>query len=63
MSIGEEGVLVGDGLTILSTATIEEAQKAMEEEPLIKPGAAEVQAQKIGAARGSNDDHAARIGQ
>ncbi len=34
----EEGVLVGDGLTILSTATIEEAQKAMEEEPLIKRG-------------------------
>jgi uncharacterized protein len=34
----QEGVLVGDGMTILSTATIEEAQKAMEEEPLIKRG-------------------------
>ena len=34
----EEGVLVGDGLTILSTSTIEEARKAMEEEPLIKRG-------------------------
>ena len=34
----QEGVLVGDGLTILSTATIEEAQKAMEDEPLIKRG-------------------------
>jgi uncharacterized protein YciI len=34
----EEGVLVGDGLTILSTSTIEEARKVMEEEPLIKRG-------------------------
>src|ERR1700761_3278828 len=34
----QEGVRVGDGLTILSTGTIEEAQKAMEEEPLIKRG-------------------------
>ena len=34
----QEGVRVGDGLTILSTATIEEAQRAMEEEPLIKRG-------------------------
>jgi uncharacterized protein len=34
----EEGVLVGDGLTILSTSTIEEARRAMEEEPLIKRG-------------------------
>jgi uncharacterized protein YciI len=34
----EEGVLVGDGLTILSTGTIEEARQAMEEEPLIKRG-------------------------
>ena len=34
----EEGVLVGDGLTILSTCTIEEAQQTMEEEPLIKRG-------------------------
>ena len=33
-----EGVLVGDGLTILSVATIEEAQRAMETEPLIKHG-------------------------
>ena len=32
------GVLVGDGLTILSTSTIEEARQAMEEEPLIKRG-------------------------
>jgi hypothetical protein len=32
----EEGVLVGDGLTILSTGTIDEARKAMEEEPLIR---------------------------
>jgi uncharacterized protein len=32
----EDGVLVGDGLTILSTSTIEEARQAMEEEPLIK---------------------------
>jgi uncharacterized protein len=32
----EEGVLVGDGVTILSTSTIEEARQAMEEEPLIK---------------------------
>src|SRR5277367_5587967 len=34
----QEGVLVGDGLTILSTATMEEARQAMEEEPLIKRG-------------------------
>jgi uncharacterized protein len=34
----EEGVLVGDGLTILSTNTIEEARRAMEEEPLTKQG-------------------------
>jgi uncharacterized protein len=34
----EEGVLVGDGLTILSTSTIEEARLVMEEEPLIKRG-------------------------
>jgi uncharacterized protein len=34
----EEGVLVGDGLTILSTNTIEEARLAMEEEPLIRRG-------------------------
>jgi len=34
----EEGVLVGDGLTILSTRTIEEARQTMEEEPLIKRG-------------------------
>ena len=34
----EEGVLVGDGLTILSTPTIEEAESLMREEPLIKRG-------------------------
>jgi uncharacterized protein YciI len=34
----EEGVLVGDGLTILSTSSIEEARLALEEEPLIKRG-------------------------
>jgi len=34
----QEGVRVGDGLTILSTATIEEAQQAMAEEPLVKRG-------------------------
>ena len=34
----EGGELVGDGLTILSTSTIEEARQAMEEEPLIKTG-------------------------
>jgi uncharacterized protein len=34
----EEGILVGDGLTILSTNTIEEARLAMEKEPLIKRG-------------------------
>jgi uncharacterized protein YciI len=34
----DRGVLVGDGLTILSTGTIEEARQAMEEEPLIKRG-------------------------
>jgi uncharacterized protein len=34
----EGGVLVGDGLTILSTSTIEEARQAMEEEPLVKRG-------------------------
>jgi hypothetical protein len=34
----EEGMLVGDGLTILSTSTIEEARQAMEKEPLIKRG-------------------------
>ena len=32
----EEGVVVGDGLTILATSTIEEALLVMEEEPLIK---------------------------
>jgi hypothetical protein len=34
----EEGVLVGDGLTILSTPTIEAAESLMREEPLIKRG-------------------------
>jgi uncharacterized protein len=34
----EEGVLVGDALTILSAGTIEEARKATEEEPLVKRG-------------------------
>jgi hypothetical protein len=34
----EEGVLVGDGLTILSTSTIDEARQAMQDEPLIKRG-------------------------
>ena len=34
----QEGVLVGDGLTIPSIATMEEARQAMEEEPLIKRG-------------------------
>lgn len=34
----EEGILVGDGLTILSTSTIEEAHQVMEEEPLVKRG-------------------------
>jgi len=34
----EEGVLVGDGLAILSTNTIEEARLAMEEKPRIKGG-------------------------
>jgi len=34
----EEGVPVGDGLTILSTNTIDQARKAMEEEPLVKRG-------------------------
>ena len=30
--------MVGDGLTILSTDTIEEARRLMEEEPLVKRG-------------------------
>ena len=34
----KEGVVVGDGLTILSTDTIEEARRLMEEEPLVKRG-------------------------
>ncbi len=34
----KDGVLVGDGLTILSVATIEEARQAMDEEPLVKRG-------------------------
>ncbi len=34
----QEGVRVGDGLTILSTATIGEAQETMAEEPLVKRG-------------------------
>jgi uncharacterized protein len=34
----QEEVLVGDGLTILSTATMEEARQAMEGEPSIKRG-------------------------
>jgi uncharacterized protein len=42
----EEGVLVGDGLTILSTSTIEEARRAMEEEPLIKRGLRTFELQK-----------------
>jgi len=33
-----QGVLVGDGLTILKTDTPEEARTLMEEEPLIKRG-------------------------
>jgi uncharacterized protein len=32
----EEGVLVGDGLTIHSTPTIEEAERVMKDPPLIK---------------------------
>jgi uncharacterized protein len=34
----QPGVLVGDGLTILQTNTIEEARALMEDEPLIKLG-------------------------
>lgn len=34
----QEGVLVGDGLTILRTGTLEEARKLMQEEPLVKRG-------------------------
>ncbi len=34
----KEGVVVGDGLTILRTETIEEARRLMEEEPLVKRG-------------------------
>ena len=34
----QPGVLVGDGLTILQTDTIEEARALMENEPLIKLG-------------------------
>ncbi len=34
----QEGVLVGDGLTILQTNTIEEARAIMQAEPLIKRG-------------------------
>lgn len=34
----EEGVLVGDGLTILQTETIEEARALMEAEPLTAGG-------------------------
>ena len=33
-----EGVLVGDGLTILQTDTMEEAMALMQDEPLIKRG-------------------------
>jgi uncharacterized protein YciI len=34
----QEGVLVGDGLTILQTSTLEEARALMSAEPLIKRG-------------------------
>jgi uncharacterized protein len=34
----QEGVLVGDGLTILRAESLEQARKLMEEEPLIKLG-------------------------
>jgi uncharacterized protein len=34
----QEGVLVGDGLTILQTSTLEEAHVPMSAEPLIKRG-------------------------
>jgi uncharacterized protein len=34
----EEGVLAGDGLTILSTGSIEEARQCLEDESLIKRG-------------------------
>jgi uncharacterized protein len=34
----QEGVLVGDGLTILNTSTADEARALMEAEPLIKRG-------------------------
>ncbi len=34
----QEGVLVGDGLTILQTSTIEEARALMQDEPLIQRG-------------------------
>jgi uncharacterized protein len=34
----QEGVLVGDGLTILQTSTIEDADELMQAEPLIQRG-------------------------
>jgi uncharacterized protein len=34
----QEGILVGDGLTILNTSTADEARALMEAEPLIKRG-------------------------
>jgi len=34
----QQGVLVGDGLTILQTSTIEEAHELMQAEPLIQRG-------------------------
>jgi uncharacterized protein len=34
----QEGVLVGDGLTILNTSTMDEARGLMQEEPLVKRG-------------------------
>ena len=34
----KEGVVVGDGLTILRTADIDEARRLMEDEPLVRRG-------------------------
>jgi uncharacterized protein len=39
----QEGILVGDGLTILNTSTLDEARALMLEEPLVKRGLREFQ--------------------
>jgi hypothetical protein len=59
----KEGVLVGDGLTILSTSTIERGAPGHGRGTARQAPAAHLRAQKMGAARGPDQYLAARFGQ